>query len=733
MEKGKFSQPRPYRDEERQIEETFRQLTEKGGSKKRQPVTPAPVPESIPEKDFSLPEDTFSEIPDLPEEVPVPVSGETEPVPEAPPAPSPAPMPTPAPPPDVPARPAPVPPPAPFPVWEEDDWEDSEDEDTAHSDNLLDKLMDFCVENRKWVLVGLCAVALVMIIAVTAVFAVGASGSDDEVFQGNVFIAGVNVSGMTKSQAVSAVKQATDSAYAHNDMVVDLAGTKLLLSPTDTGAQLDAKAAVDAAFTLEPSDEHQYIALLPYMELDTDYIRTVLEAYAADSGSSLTQHSYGLEGDYPELDAEKFKENTAQTLVLTLGTPGISFDVDAVYNQILDAYSLFSFLVTVEDVQSGTEPEPVDLEAIYEEFYVAPVDSTVDMQTFEVIPGSYGYEFDLDAAQVLVDSAQPGDVLRIPMVFIEPELIDEDILFRDVMGEFQTRIDGSARKNNVRLASEAINGTVLQPGDTFSFLDTVGRPSSSKGYKEAEPCSEHETEAATGIGICQAATTLYNSVLLADLEVVSRTSHSFPVEYVDYGMDANVSWDGPDFRFRNNTNYPIEIEAEVSGSYVTVRILGTEQRDYTVKMDYEITATHKPDKKYEEFEYNNAEGYLDGDVIRKGVTGYSVKTYKLKYSRKTGDLVSKDYEASSRYQTVDYLVARVAEPETTEAPTVPPTTVPPTTAPPETTVPPTTAPAETVPQETRAPETTAAPAETQPAAQTIQETVSSISETEAAA
>lgn len=712
MEKGKFSQPRPYRDEERQIEEAFRQVTSQAAPKKRQPTVPEPeeIVEYHPEEetDFPLEESFFPEEPSVIPDEPV-IPAET-PVPEIP---------------AMPARRK-----AFFPE-EEPEFEAEDEEEYDEPESLLDTIMNFCTENRKWILVGLCAAALVLIVAVIAVFAVGGSRSGSDTILDNVFIADVNVGGMTKSQAVSAVRQATSHAYANQDMVVDLAGTQLILSPKDTGAELDVKAAVDAAYDYgrtgtqaeqerareKAETEPHYIALLPYLALDTDFIRQELESSAGGTGSTLTQVSYGLEGDYPSLSAENFDETAAQTLVLTMGTPGISFDVDAVYDRILDAYSLYTFLVTVEDIEPTVEPEPVDLQAIYDEFYVAPVDSTVDMRTFAVIPGSYGYEFDLMAAQRLVDNAQYGEVIRIPMLFIEPELLDGDILFRDVLGEHQTQLnDDRSRTANIRLACEAINGTVLQPGDTFSFNTSVGQPSTVKGYKTIAEYVGGELVETQGGGISQAATTLYYCALLSDLEIVSRTHHSFPVSYIDYGMDASVSYGEQDFKFRNNLNYPIQIEASISGSYVTVRILGTDQRDYYVKMDYSITTTHDFATEFEDFEYENAEGYLDGDVIRKGITGYSVKTYKLKYSRETGDLKSRDYEASSRYATVNRLVARVAPPETT-APSE-------TTTPPETTVPPTTAPVETAPPETTVPATV--PAETAP-----QETAAPVTETEA--
>ena len=433
----------------------------------------------------------------------------------------------------------------------------------------------------------------------------------------------------------------------------------------------------------------------------------MLESYAGDSGSTLTQTKYGLEGEQPELSADKFDEKApGQTLVITMGTPGIGFDPEAVLQQVLEAYGDHKFLVTVETVEELTEPDPINLESIYKEFYIAPVNATIDPTTSEIKPGSYGYEFDLEEAKKLVDEAEFGEEIRIPMEYIEPDILDESSLFQDVLGSGQTKHNTNENRNtNLRLACQAINGVVLNPGETFSFNDTLGQRTAAKGYKPAPAYSGNETVDEIGGGICQVSSTLYYSALLADMEIVSRINHGFVPTYIDYGMDATVSWKSPDFQFRNNSPYPVKIQAEVSDGYVKVQILGTDNRDYYVKMKYKITATQEPDTDYEDYAYENELGYKDGDVIKEGVTGYTVKTYKCKYDNQTNALLSEEYEATSQYKTVNKVVARVEKPPET---TVPETTVPETTAPPETTQPPveTTAPVETTtpPTEETAPQ-----------------------------
>ena len=207
------------------------------------------------------------------------------------------------------------------------------------------------------------------------------------------------------------------------------------------------------------------------------------------------------------------------------------------------------------------------------------------------------------------------------------------------------------------------------------------------------------------------------------MEIVSRVNHDIPVNYVDMGLDAYVGWNQADLKFRNNSTYPVQIKAAVSSGYVTVQIMGTDKRDYFVKLDHSVTNVHEPVYQYEDYSHDNEQGYRDGDVIEEGSAGYMIKTYKVKYDRKTARELSRDFLTNSQYPAVDRIVARVeAPPETeppTEPPTLPPVTVPPVTEPPVTvppvTEPPVTEPPVTVPPVTTPPtEVPAQPAETTP-------------------
>ena len=194
-------------------------------------------------------------------------------------------------------------------------------------------------------------------------------------------------------------------------------------------------------------------------------------------------------------------------------------------------------------------------------------------------------------------------------------------------------------------------------------------------------------------------------------------------------MAATVSWGGPDFRFKNNTPFPIRIDAVADGGKVTIKLIGTETKDYYVDMEYEVQGVRNPKTIEEEVEPGS--GHKDGEVKTTAYTGYTVQSYKLKYDRETDELISREKEAYSVYSKRDKVVYRVkgeetkptetdpTEPKPTETtPTEPKPTEPKPTEPKPTEPKPTeTEPTETTPPTTTAPpatEPTAPPTETTP-------------------
>ena len=623
-----------------------------------------------------------------------------------------------------------------LPVSEPQDEVDSFDTETSQSTK----------KSRKVMLISICSVAAVLLLGViAAVWFLFGRDPNNHLILNNVYVAGVNLGGMTREEAETALHRATDLTYSQNEMIIELPDIIMTLSPADTKVTLDVEAAVEAAYnygrtgTREEQAEAMSnslvmdhpIALLPYLNLDLNYIRSELDQYGAAFNTAYQDSSVVVEGEMPILDAadEKFDpEAEGQTLLLTMGMPGRYVDIDSIYNRVLDAYSFNIFLVQVTMDQEEKIPEALDLPAIYDEYYKEPVDASIDTETFDVIPEIYGYGFDIEAAREAMMNAKYGDTVEIPLEMIAPELLGADmaaVLFRDVLCEYKTEHTNNENRNtNLRLACEAINGTILYPGDTFDYNTVVGKRTEEKGYKKAAAYSSGKTVETLGGGICQVSSTIYYCCLVADLEIVNRLPHSYVSSYMPMGMDATVSWGGPEFTFRNNTNYPIRIETWVEGGYVHCKLLGTDEKDYYIVMEYEVLGSVSADTVYEEFtKDNNPEGYRDGEVIQTAYRGYTVKTYKCKYDKETDELIAREFDQTSVYKKRDKIIAKLVQ-ETeppTEAPTEPPATEPKPTDPPATEAPkPTDPPATEPPKPTDPPATdppaTEAPKPTDPPA-----------------
>ncbi|MBQ7565580.1 MAG: VanW family protein [Oscillospiraceae bacterium] len=211
----------------------------------------------------------------------------------------------------------------------------------------------------------------------------------------------------------------------------------------------------------------------------------------------------------------------------------------------------------------------------------------------------------------------------------------------------------AARTNNLILACKAIDGTVLQPGETFSFNGVVGERTAAKGYREAIVYADGGASTpALGGGVCQVASTIYLCTLLADLEVVQRTEHMYAVTYVPMGMDATIYWGSLDYKFRNNTSHPVQIRSSVSGGYVHIKLYGTKETGNTVKMRYTVLST-TPWQEVEQVDNTKPAGYRETTVTP--YTGYRVQTYKDIYDA-SGKLVSSTPCASSTYIKRDKVV-----------------------------------------------------------------------------
>lgn len=278
--------------------------------------------------------------------------------------------------------------------------------------------------------------------------------------------------------------------------------------------------------------------------------------------------------------------------------------------------------------------------------------------TFQVVQGQTGYKLDVETSIDLVYdylttewTGEAADI-RLNVAVEEPKGSAEELAqVKDVLATFTTSFStsGTSRSANVTNGCNLINGTTLYPGEEFSTYKTVAPFSQANGYYMAGSYISGKVVDSIGGGICQVSTTLYNAALLAELEITERHNHSMTVSYVDLSADAAIAESaGKDFRFVNNTDYPIYIEGIIKNKQITFNIYGKETRSSARKVTYvsEVLETINPpaDQIYQDA--SQPIGYfLKGDSAH---IGYKAKLWKV--VMENGVEVSREQVNSSTYK-----------------------------------------------------------------------------------
>jgi len=218
-----------------------------------------------------------------------------------------------------------------------------------------------------------------------------------------------------------------------------------------------------------------------------------------------------------------------------------------------------------------TYAQEIDTEAL---------NATIDSSTWNVKQGRVGKKVNVEKTMETLISAKEGSrvdlVVEEQMPQVTSEILNNNIV---VIGSYTTTIldRHSSRVNNIKLASQKIDGFKIAPGEEFSFNKVVGRRTIEKGYEKATIITRKngKPKKGTGVGggICQVSSTLYNAVEKSGLKIIERHKHSKAVNYVPKGQDATVTYGAYDFKFSNNRSYPIMIRTNLSNTSLTIKIL----------------------------------------------------------------------------------------------------------------------------------------------------------------
>lgn len=480
-----------------------------------------------------------------------------------------------------------------------------------------------------------------------------------------ISILNIDVSEMSKEEALQKVNDIINEKLT-SDITIKHGSYETVVNTSQFGIKFNIDKAVNKAYNIGKADNivvNNYKILLtklfktniePELIIDEEVLQNKIKEISAKLPNAVVENSYYIEG---------------KKLIIVRGKRGNKVESEKfkniLYAQIKDINKKENI---IELPVQEADPEPINLEKIRKEIYKEPKDAYIEENPFKVYTHVNGVDFDMsmeEAEKIIEENKQEYE---IPLKITIPKKTLADLgekAFPDQLSTYTTRYNAGNynRSNNLELAAKAINGTILMPGETFSYNQTVGERTISAGYKAAGAYAGGKVVQDVGGGICQISSTLYNAVLLANLEVTDRSNHCFETSYVAAGRDATVNWGTVDFQFKNNRNYPIKIETAAKDGIATAQIYGIkEETEYEVIIQSKITSYI-----YRTTKYKNDATLEEGKEIveESGFDGCNSETYKI--LKLNGKVISQTLVSIDTYDPMDRIVIRgtkkIAKPE----------------------------------------------------------------------
>ena len=409
-----------------------------------------------------------------------------------------------------------------------------------------------------------------------------------------ISIKGVDVSDLSTEEAKETIQSYINENLPENiNLVHNDYQTSIPLSALNVNFDIDS--AVEQAYAIGKSGnmfENSFTALKAWINptdieltatLDEEQLRTALNDISSKLPDTIIESGYYIEGN---------------NLIVTSGSEGNIVNVDQMCTYIKNGISNLTLKNRSLDIATvSKQPSEINIEKIYNEIYKEPVDAYYTQDPFAVYPSENGLDFAISLDEAKDMLLEEKSEYIIPLQTLYPNVTTNMIgteAFPDMLSTYSTRYSTSDRDRttNLQLAASKINGTVLMPGETFSYNQVVGERTIAAGYKEAPIYVEGEVVDGLGGGICQITSTLYNAVLYANLEIVERSNHQFVPSYVTASRDATVVYGSIDFKFKNNRDYPIKLVCSVSGGIAKFDIYGLRtDNEYEVEISSYVTGS----------------------------------------------------------------------------------------------------------------------------------------------
>ncbi len=470
-----------------------------------------------------------------------------------------------------------------------------------------------------------------------------------------VSINDIDISGLSKEDAKSRVENVFNEKI-NEEIKVVYGEYESTINPTLIEANFDIDKSIEEAYEVGRSGNiisnnysilHALINkknITANLSINEEATKKIIKDIGANLPGAIIETSYYIEDE---------------NLIITRGKEGLVVNSDKLIQLIYEKLNNNNISQEYIDIPvENKKPDEIDLQKIHDEIYKEAKDAYYTQEPFKIYSEVEGIDFDVSEAQAIINEEYKEEY-TIKLKITKPNKTINDIgteAFPSLLSTFTTKYDrtNTNRTTNLQLAINKINGIVLLPGEEFSYNKVVGERTIAAGYKDAKIYSNGEVVDGLGGGICQVSSTLYNTALLANLEITERRNHQFVTSYVDAGRDATVVYGSQDFKFKNNRNYPIKIEASLNSGIAKISIYGVkEEKEYTVTFDTRTISAIPYKTKY--IEDSSLEVGKE-KVQQNGTNGLITETYKI--LSLNGVIVSKTLLSKDTYNPMQRVVLK---------------------------------------------------------------------------
>ena len=486
-------------------------------------------------------------------------------------------------------------------------------------------------KKRRWVIpVVILAILVITMMFASTIFAL-LNLNNEKIISG-VSIVGIDVSGLTKEEAKAKITEVYQPKK-ETEITIEYEDFETTINPTVIEVDYKVEEAVEEAFLTGRGENifvnnYQILSTLfgkkdipVAMWFNEEVTKQTIEDIGVNLPGILLESSYAVE------------ENE---LIITKGKAGVVIHTEELLKKVKDNLNTINDKEEVLKIPvEQKEPAPIDIDKIHDEVYTEVhkevQDAYYTKNPFTIYPEVEGIDFNVEEARKLLEEEKEEYVIKLTIT--KPKITIDKIgseAFPDQLGTFTTRYDVSDRdrSTNLVIACQKINGKVVLAGETFSYNKALGPRTAAAGYRNGKIYSGGEVVDGIGGGICQISSTLYNTVLMSNLEIVERRNHQFVTSYLPAGRDATVVYGMTDFKFKNTRKYPVRIVATAKNGIATVTMYGiNEENEYTFTFSTKTVASIPFTTKYEE---DNSLPAGTEKVKQKGANGLKTETYMTK-------------------------------------------------------------------------------------------------------